>query len=781
MNILLRFVAVLALWVKVSSSQLVTEIIASDPELSQFYQALEVTNILTSLEDAGPFTVFVPTNDAFSAIDFDKYLEQDWNGHLAELVDGHISPGIALFTDQMTVGLQIPTNFGSPLTVTATGPFTINGIPMLTTDIVADNGVVHVIETLSLPPSAEDTILDIINIIPNFFNTISELIVEAGLEEVIGGEGPLTLFAPSEDAFAALEEGTLGSIRSDPDALADFLLYHVVPGIYTSDELDNVTSLTTASGQELPNPSIFFNIPDILASNGVLHIMEVVLFPEEETPAPTPSSSSGFDSENFPETGTIVDFLEANGAFGTLLSALNQTTDFLGLDGPGPLTLFAPTNFSTLPPLFLEPEWNSHLANVLSYHVVSGEVLSADLTQGRSIPTQLPNNDVTVTSAPDPLQVNDINIISADVQPDNGVIHVMEQVLLPPSARDGAVDLFESFEDFSTLVSLLNTAGLVDSLREEGPITVFAPTNDAFEQLPAGTLEELQQGDIELLRSALLYHVVPDYVQYADLNGETQFVTLQGANITLNTNPNTANGNPISPSDLLVRNGLVQVIDTVLLPPTPTTTAPTTTPTTTTTTLAPTTTPTVTPTPDADDNTLVDAILLEPERFSTLGELLEIANLTELLQGDGPYTVFAPTNGAFDALPTGTLDSLRAKPEPLADLLLYHVVSGIFLSSNFTGVGQQIPTVQGQDISVTALAPLTLNENAEVIGSDLVVSNGVLHVISNVMFPPEEMTTPPTPSPTTTGDDKCVNIPGVQVCCPPGGEAEGVYFFCRFL
>ncbi len=134
------------------------------------------------------------------------------------------------------------------------------------------------------------------------------------------------------------------------------------------------------------------------------------------------------------------------------------------------------------------------------------------------------------------------------------------------------------------------------------------------------------------------------------------------------------------------------------------------------------------------EDTIVDVAI--GGGFDTLVAAVQAAGLVETLSGDGPFTVFAPTDEAFAALPEGTLDGLLADPEALADILTYHVVSGKVLAADVVGLSSAT-TVQGEDIAIAVVdGGVVLNGSSNVIATDVAASNGVVHVIDAVILPP---------------------------------------------
>lgn len=280
-----------------------------------------------------------------------------------------------------------------------------------------------------------------------------------------------------------------------------------------------------------------------------------------------------------------------------------------------------------------------------------------------------------------------------------GMVEVQpESEMAPTIAEIAAAD-----GRFDTLVAALDAAGLVDTLSGDGPFTVFAPTDDAFAALPEGTVEALL-ADIPTLTDILLYHVVSGSVPASAVVNLTQAQTVQGSPVVISTSDGVmVNDASVTQADVTASNGIIHVIDTVILPP-------------------------------AAD--IVD-LAVANGNFETLAAALTAAGLIETLQGDGPFTVFAPTDEAFAALPAGTVASLLADIPTLTDILLYHVVPGLVVSGDVVGLSSAT-TVQGSDISIAVDGMVMLNDNANVIVTDVLATNGVIHVIDSVILPPGE-------------------------------------------
>lgn len=277
--------------------------------------------------------------------------------------------------------------------------------------------------------------------------------------------------------------------------------------------------------------------------------------------------------------GDLVDVASGNEDFSILVSALVEAELVTALQGDGPFTVFAPTNEAfqaLLDQLKISAEdllAHPQLSEVLLYHVVSGKVLSTDLSDGM-MPETLQGETLSVDLSMG-VKINESTVTLADLDATNGVIHVIDQVLVPESfvleteaELPSIVDIALGNEDFSMLVSLLQQADLVGVLQGEGPFTVFAPTNAAFEALLDGlgvTPEALMaQPD---LSKVLLYHVLSGKVMSTDLQDGMTAATVNGEEITVDLSDGVKiNDSVVSAADIEASNGVVHVIDSVLVP-----------------------------------------------------------------------------------------------------------------------------------------------------------------------------------------------------------------------
>ena len=204
---------------------------------------------------------------------------------------------------------------------------------------------------------------------------------------------------------------------------------------------------------------------------------------------------------------TVVDIIVNSEDHTTLEAAVTAAGLVETLNGDGPFTVFAPTDsaFAALPDGTVETlleDPMGDLADILLYHVLSGDVRSTDLSDGMTATTVL-GKDITVTINEMGVFINDAQVTVADVEADNGVVHVIDAVLLPPS--NTVVDIIVNSDDHNTLEAAVGAAGLLgETLSGEGPFTVFAPTDSAFAALPEGTVEQLLMDPTGELANILL-------------------------------------------------------------------------------------------------------------------------------------------------------------------------------------------------------------------------------------------------------------------------------------
>jgi len=290
--------------------------------------------------------------------------------------------------------------------------------------------------------------------------------------------------------------------------------------------------------------------------------------------------------------------------------------------------------------------------------------------------------------------------------------------------------------NFTTLLAAAEAADLVDALKSEGPLTVFAPTDEAFAALPEGTVEALLQ-DIDALTAILTYHVTVGAIDAEAVTQETTIPTLNGAELSvmvMGDGTVKIDDATVITADIQTSNGIIHVIDAVVIP-------------------------------GANQSSKTVAMqsvgsyygggwigyLIQNGRLQwltkwlnlytvtrlsglkTLGIAIDVAGLKNTVKRGGPFTLFGPTDAAFGALPEGTLDALIADPETLSNILLYHVVAGKVTSSDVVNL-TEATMVNGGTVDITVDGGVMVND-ANVVVVDIMARNGIIHIIDKVLIP----------------------------------------------
>lgn len=274
-----------------------------------------------------------------------------------------------------------------------------------------------------------------------------------------------------------------------------------------------------------------------------------------------------------PAEKDIVDTAVGAGSFNTLVAAVKAAGLVDTLKGEGPFTVLAPTDgaFKKLPKgtveTLLKPENLKTLQSILTYHVIPGSVMAADVVKLSSAKT-VQGDPVSIKVTDGGVMINGAKVVTTDIKCSNGVIHVIDSVILPPKKAD-IVDTAVGAGAFNTLVAAVKAAGLVETLKSEGPFTVFAPSDDAFKKIPAATISELLKPENKAkLASILTYHVVPGKVMAADVVSLSSAKTANGQKVSIKVVDGKVmvDGATVVKTDIDCKNGVIHVIDSVIMP-----------------------------------------------------------------------------------------------------------------------------------------------------------------------------------------------------------------------
>ncbi|WP_049722958.1 fasciclin domain-containing protein [Gilvimarinus polysaccharolyticus] len=557
------------------------------------------------------------------------------------------------------------------------------------------------------------------------FTTLLTALKATGLDATLDNQNQTyTVFAPTDAAFALLGEETINNLLADTDTLSDILLYHVV----TDTALDSSaainaagTTLTMANGMatgvSLQNNILRLNLAkvtstDITASNGVIHVLDAVLIP------PSQADNPSMD---------IVATAVANGNFTTLVTALQAAgLDTTLADENATFTVFAPTDaaFAMLGQDNINALLNDTdaLSAVLLQHVIAdAEVnsLQAFAANGSSLTTAA-GTDISAHIVDNHLTIGGATVSMFDIYTSNGVIHVIDSVIVGdltlPAPPMSLVDVARNAGNFTTLLAALEATGLDVTLADaDTDYTVFAPTDEAFAKLGQEAIDNLLT-DTAALSDILLYHVAAgdqiladaalskaqsDTPRLAMANGD--FTGLSSAEGALYVNTAT-----VIAANVMADNGVIHALDQVLLPPTDETTA--------------------------TKNIVATAV--DAGSFTILVSALQAAGLDSVLANEAEtFTVFAPTDAAFDKIDSTTLNALIADTPALTQVLLQHVIQGAAVNSisAFTLNGTQVDTASGEDVSIAIVAGQLQIQGSGITTYDIYTSNGIIHVIDTVI------------------------------------------------
>ncbi len=414
------------------------------------------------------------------------------------------------------------------------------------------------------------------------------------------------------------------------------------------------------------------------------------------------------------ESNTIVDVASENDDFSILVDALVMTgLDDALADEKASFTVFAPTNnafaalLDELGVNALEDVPSETLTDVLLYHVLNVEASSEAVSTGyysTLSPGPAEGSTLSLYVNKEDLIINNrAEIIQPDVMADNGVIHAIDKVVLPLSLTGHAL----ANEDFSSLVAAVSKAELVDALDDESVVyTLFAPVNSAFEQLFSDLDVSLNDLTGDDLSPILLYHVIDAFVPAADVS--SGYVPTMSPALSRNASLQIAANGDVSlngssnvvVTDVVATNGIIHAIDGVVLPP-----------------------------------TVVD-IAIDNSDFSHLVEAVVKADLVDELNGEGPFTVFAPDNSAFEELfsELGVSGVDEIDVATLTSVLLAHVVNGNVVSTDLSN--GSVPTLnEARNLEINVDNGVVIDGEVNVVLADVQGTNGIVHVIDKVILP----------------------------------------------
>ncbi|XP_061575692.1 periostin, osteoblast specific factor b isoform X1 [Cololabis saira] len=509
------------------------------------------------------------------------------------------------------------------------------------------------------------------------------------LRPEIEGSGSYTFFAPSNEAWEALDEEVRNALVSNVNIeLYNALHYHMANKRLLTKDLRNGMRVTSMYNDlellinHYSNGVVTVNCARIIhgnqiATNGVVHVIDRVI------------SAVG---------NTIQDFIEVNDDL-TTLSDMAQNAGLLEkLGQPGHYTLFAPTNdaFDKLGGDVLERfQSDKEVLNaLLGFHLLESVQCSEAIMAGSSYET-MEGNNIEIGCDGESLTVNGVKmVLKKDIVTTNGVIHLIDEVLIPDSAKL-VMELLEKSQ--STFGDMVSELGLSASMNPEAEYTLLAPLNSVF-------TEEVMSMDQGLLQIILENHIIKTKFGLGQLYNGQRLETVGGKFLRVFIYRTAV----CIENSCLIRgskegaNGAVHLMKMFVKPA---------------------------------ENTMLE-ILTQNGGFKIFLSLMEAAGLTDVLRQEGDFTLFAPTDKAFAGLSDRDLTFLKSDTNALRTILLYHISNGIFIGGGLeTRVTNLLRSQQGSNLKVMHANNTIKVNSVQIPESDIMATNGVIHFVNQVLYP----------------------------------------------
>ncbi|KAK1882782.1 Periostin [Dissostichus eleginoides] len=510
------------------------------------------------------------------------------------------------------------------------------------------------------------------------------------LKEEIEGEGSFTMFAPSNEAWDQVEPTIRAALVGNVNIeLYNALHYHMVNRRLLTKDLKNGMTLNSMyndlgiyinhyqNGVHRDSNCARIIHGNQVATNGVVHVIDRVI------------TSVG---------NNIKEVLDVTEDLASFRDVVVNSGMFDKLGEPGHFTLFAPTDqaFDKLDPGYLERIMGDKdvIAALVKYHLLSSVQCSEAIMAGSVFETE-EGSTIEIGCDGDSLTVNGIKmVLKKDIVTSNGVIHLIDQVLIPNSAKEGLELIGDSQSTFGDMVSEL---GLASALGSKTEYTLLAPVNAVFST-------EVMSMDRQLLKLILENHILKLKVTLSELYNGQMLETLAGkmlrvfiyrTAVCIENSCLVRGSKEGSHSALHLMNFFVKPADKTIY-----------------------------------------NLLMADGRFKIFLALMETAELTDLLKEKGSYTIFAPTDDAFEGLSKEDLALLKSDLNALRIILLYHFSNGIFINGGLEGgVTNLLKTLQGNNLHVISVNNSINVNSVDVPESDLMATNGVIHVVKNVLYP----------------------------------------------
>lgn len=514
---------------------------------TQLYSAS--SNLSAEITGPGSYTIFAPTNEAWASLPAEMLdsLVSNVNIELLNALRYHMV-NKRILTDELKHGLSLPSmyqNIDIQIHHYPNGIVTVNCARLLKADHHATNGVVHLIDKVISTTS--NSILQIVEI-EESLETLRAAVAAAGLNNLLENEGQFTLLAPTNEAFEKIPKETLNRILGDPEALKALLNNHILKTAMCAEAIIAGLSMETLEGNMLEisctgnqltlNGKPIIADRDIMATNGVIHLVNELLIPD--------SAKTLLELGMESDVSTSIDLFRQAG---------------LGshLTGNERLTVLAPINS------FYKDHSPSANRNVLQDHIIKEQLSSKYLIHGQKLET-LGGKELRVFVYRNNLCIENACIAAHDRRGRFGTLFAMDKMLSPPVGT--VMDVLKADDRFSTLVAAIQSAGLTETLNRPRSFTVFAPTNEAFQAMPQRELNKLM-GNAKELANILKYHIGDKTFVSGAVGAVVRITSLQGDKLEVSSKNHVINVNkePVAEADIMATNGVIYAVNTILQPP----------------------------------------------------------------------------------------------------------------------------------------------------------------------------------------------------------------------
>ncbi|XP_019943498.2 periostin, osteoblast specific factor b isoform X3 [Paralichthys olivaceus] len=513
----------------------------------------DISKLRPEIEGSGSFTIFAPSNEAWEKLDESvrSALVSNVNIELYNALHYHMV-NKRLFTKDLRNGMTVNSMYndlGLFINHYSNGVVTVNCARLIQANQVATNGVVHVVDRVI--SAVGSTIQDVIEVDEDLA-TLSDVAHSAGMLEKLGQPGHYTLFAPTNEAFESLGTDVLERLQSDKQAIQALLKFHMLDSVQCSEAIMAGSSYETLEGNNIEigcdGESLTINgvklvrKKDIVTTNGVIHLIDKVLMPD--------SAKQVMDLVGSTQS-TFLDMMSELG----LSAAMRPEAEY---------TLLAPLNAAfTDEVMFMDQRL---LKIILESHILKKKIVLGELYNGQRLET-IGGKLLRVFIYRTAVCIENSCLIRGSKEGSNGALHLMRTLLKP--AEKTMFEILTEKGGFKIFLSLMETAGLTDLLKQEGDFTLFAPSDAAFASLSERDLA-LLKGDMNALRTILLYHINNGVFIGGGLEtGVTNLLkSLQGSNLRLMfaNNSMLVNSVQVPESDIMATNGVVHFVNQVLYP-----------------------------------------------------------------------------------------------------------------------------------------------------------------------------------------------------------------------